>query len=74
LVIDPATGDTTITFNTVPGLKYKVEFTDVLPATISDWFEVFPGVDTAIEPMMSVVDYGATSASTQRFYRVVQVP
>jgi hypothetical protein len=65
-------GDVTITFNTVPGLSYKVEYTDSLSPM--DWFEVFPGAQIANETTMSVVDTGAVAATPQRFYRVVQLP
>jgi len=72
--LDPFTGDPIITFNTVPGLRYKVEYVEALPVVPTTWSEVFPGIRTADSNTMSVPDEGAALVSQQRFYRVVQVP
>lgn len=67
--------DVTITFNSVPGLRYKVEYATSLPAAPEAWTEVFPGVEEATGTTTSVTDYGAViSGDAQRFYRVVQEP
>jgi hypothetical protein len=68
------TGDATVSFNTVPGLFYKVEYSDTLPPSGWGWQEVFPGRQQAADPTMSVVDYQALQMSERRFYRVLQVP
>jgi len=71
--VDPSTGAATISFNSVPGLWYRVEYVDALPAAPSDWLEVWPGLSPATDTTTTVVDDFA-GASPHRFYRVVQVP
>jgi hypothetical protein len=58
-----------ITFNTVAGQRYRVEYKEALD--LAGWTELAPA-QTALGPSLTVFD--SVNAATQRFYRAVRVP
>jgi hypothetical protein len=68
--MDPVTSDVTITFSTVPGRTYLVEYTDDLTVTPQTLTSVVAGMD---QYSAFVTDPGA-GLLPQRFYRVTETP
>ncbi|MDA0811371.1 MAG: LamG domain-containing protein [Verrucomicrobia bacterium] len=66
---DPANGNVTLTFRSVPGRTYRVETSTSLE---NPWAEIADGLDASDGELTSFIDTEATLDLPELYYRVVQ--